>query len=780
MLKRIKEISGVGPYISCKAAATELKELTLIYGSNSYGKSTLCDVIRTLEHPDTTPITQRKTIPASGAQKVLFSVSEAGQPEVPLRFQDDAWIDPIPYGIKFSVFDSGFIARNLFTGQDIERRNKEALTQFVLGEQGVRQAEKIAADSKEQAQKARDLKALEKGFTGIPNIQAFINMQVTESEVEIEKSMAQLTVVMDQKQKQIANANKIATRPELVDTRFVAGASDAIHQINSALKLSLQAVNEEAKRKLDLHITAHMQGKANAQQWIRNGLEFAQGDNCPFCAQTLATEAKDLIEVYKESFNEAFKAKFSELNENLKAGFERFKKYTGLSHEAKIQGNIGSIQLYPELSDAESFKTLPEIMEEAAVELTKAGDVFNEVWGQLHPQLEDVIAKKREAPHEEIAAVDPSVLRAAEEALTVAVARYNGVVGKINDEFAAFKRAVNVEKLSKEINTHNIEYGVLGLKKKRLQIALTCEEHKALSLQIAALDTQIKKSQQDLSQQQSEFLETFFAKINYFFTKFGSRDFSIATEPVLDAKGHQPVISLIVKFKGKKIPSSQLIRVFSESDRRALALSIFWARLAVMSDVEKKKTILVFDDPVTSFDDNRISVTMMEIQSGLDVFCQAIFLTHYPKLARYMLIDMRMTGKLAVLNLTKDSNGTALVSGSESDFVETEHHRKFKKIRAYIDGDRSIEIGSDLRVFLETELHERYRQAIFENALEKLQLGELIDKLQETGALSSENAKRLHQFRETLNGPHHTWSSRSPDDWASLAEEALTFIYNDL
>jgi energy-coupling factor transporter ATP-binding protein EcfA2 len=178
MLKRIKEISGVGPYVSCKAPAVELRELTLIYGSNSYGKSTLCDVLRTLEIPDTTPITQRKTIPTSAVQKVLLSMSETGQPEMSVRFQDGAWVDPIPYGLKFAVFDSGFISRNLFTGEDIERRNKEALTQFVLGEQGVLQAEKIAADSKLQSQKSRDLKVLERGFNGIPNIQAFINTQV--------------------------------------------------------------------------------------------------------------------------------------------------------------------------------------------------------------------------------------------------------------------------------------------------------------------------------------------------------------------------------------------------------------------------------------------------------------------------------------------------------------------------------------------------------------------------------------------------------------------------
>lgn len=780
MLKRIKEISGVGPYISCKAAAVELKKLTLVYGSNSYGKSTLCDVLRTLEAPDTTPITERKTIPASAAPKVLLSMSEDGQPEIPLRFQDNAWIDAIPYGLKYSVFDSGFISRNLFTGQDIDRRNKEALTQFVLGEQGVIQAEQIAVDSKAQTQNKSELKVIEKGFNGIPNIQAFINTQVSDSEVAIETAIAQLNVSIDQKQKQIVNANKIVARPELVDCRFVIGASDAINQVNELLKLSLQAVDDEAKRKLELHIKAHMQGRPDAQQWIRHGLEFAQGNDCPFCSQPFGEEANGLIDVYRKSFNEAFKAKFAEMNAGMKAAFERFQKYNGVTYEAKIQANINAIQLYPELADGESFKPLPLTLEEAAVELTKSADAFNQVWSDIQLKLAPLIEKKREMPHEEIEGLDSASIFLAEEAIAKAVAGYNVATQKVNDEFTAFKRSIETERLQKEINSHNVELGTLGLKKRRLQMNAACEEYKTLSAKISELDQKIKKGQQELSQQQSAFLEKFFEKINHYFVKFGSRDFTISTDTTLDAKGHQPVISLIVKFKGKKIPTSQLVRVFSESDRRALALSIFWARLSIMSEDEKKKTILVFDDPVTSFDDNRISITMMEIQSALDSFCQAIFLTHYPRLARHMLVDMRLSGSMAVLKLSKDLNGTALSHGAEDDFVETEHHRKYKKLRSFIDGARDREIDSDLRVFLETEVHERYRQQIFDNGLDKCQLGELVTGLESVGALTQERAKRLHQFREALNGPHHAWSSRSPDDWASLAEEMLSFIYCDL
>jgi wobble nucleotide-excising tRNase len=782
MLKRIKEISGVGSYISCKSPAAELRELTLIYGSNSYGKSTLCDILRTLESSssDVTPITERQSIPASVAQTISLTMSDDGQSEKPLRFQSGSWVESVPYGFKYAVFDSGFISRNLFTGQDIDRRNKEALTQFVLGEQGVIQAAEIANDNKTQAQKKNELKIIEKGFNGISNIQAFINTQISESEVSIETAIVQLNVSIDQKQKQIINTNNIAARPAMANCGYVPIAADKIDELNTLFKISLQTVDDEARSKLQHHITTHMQGHAEAQQWIRQGLDLVTGNDCPFCAQPLGDAASTLLDLYRKSFNDTFKEKFSELNEKMTQAYELLQKYSGITYNSIIQDNLRAIQLYPELGDEELFKPLPIELEDVAAKLNKAVDTYGEAWGNIHGPLFQTILNKRNVPHDELVGVDSGPLRLAEQALINATAQYAVVIEKINAEFSKFKQEVGIAKLQSEINAHNLELLGLSSKKRRLQMNVACEEHKALSIQIAELDKKIKKSQDDLSQQQSSFLEKFFEKINHYFVKFGSRDFTIGTDTTFDAKGHQPVISLIVKFKEKKIPTSQLVRVFSESDRRAFALSIFWARLSIMSDDEKKKTILIFDDPVTSFDDNRISVTMMELKSALDKFRQAVFLTHYPRLVQHMLVNMKLAGSMALLKLNKDVSGTTLSVASEGDFVETEHHRKFKKIKNFIDGARDKEIDSDLRVFLETEIHERYRQVIFDRGLDKLQLGELITALGAASELSQEVEKKLHLLRENLNGPHHTWSSRSLEDWASLAEETLSVIYREL
>jgi len=70
---------------------------------------------------------------------------------------------------------------------------------------------------------------------------------------------------------------------------------------------------------------------------------------------------------------------------------------------------------------------------------------------------------------------------------------------------------------------------------------------------------------------------------------------------------------------------------FSESDRRALALSIFWAKIELLDEQQKQNAILVLDDPVTSFDDGRIDRTIRLMEENRPAFRQIIVLSHYPR-----------------------------------------------------------------------------------------------------------------------------------------------------
>ena len=62
MISRIQEIKNIGTFLSSRPASIELSKLVLMYGPNSQGKTTICDVIKSLKNNDPIYITQRKTV----------------------------------------------------------------------------------------------------------------------------------------------------------------------------------------------------------------------------------------------------------------------------------------------------------------------------------------------------------------------------------------------------------------------------------------------------------------------------------------------------------------------------------------------------------------------------------------------------------------------------------------------------------------------------------------------------------------------------------------------
>src|SRR3990172_7866976 len=125
-IARIKEIKNIGTFANfTNGASLGFEKLTFIYGFNTYGKTTLIDIFQSLKNNNWTHNDISKHL---------------------------------------EVFGTDFMHRNLFTGSTIERDNRVNLTQFILGEQGVRLAGEIATKKKELGDKRRDLKTKAPNF----------------------------------------------------------------------------------------------------------------------------------------------------------------------------------------------------------------------------------------------------------------------------------------------------------------------------------------------------------------------------------------------------------------------------------------------------------------------------------------------------------------------------------------------------------------------------------------------------------------------------------------
>lgn len=779
MLKRIIEIKNVGTFSDMRASQVEFFKLTLLYGQNCYGKSTLVDVLKSLRDKNAELLHDRKTLPNQLSQIRVQLNFEFGNDRGDSIFSGNDWQIKTTTKPRFHVFDTGFIHTHLFDGFTFGRTPKENFTAFVLDAEGVRLAKEVEKLKQLKSQHTRDIGKLKKNaFEKIENLDAFIKQQVIESQTQLESRQAEFEILGKQQRKLLDNAAAIKKRNTLKPIIFDNLLNDVIKTINRILGQSKDNVHKAAKARVESHIEAHLKNQPETLSWLQQGVKLTSSEKCPFCSQSLNIDAMSLLEAYRQSFDKEFEAYVENVKKQL-PNQQLIVNNMSFSELAIIAvANLAAIRNYPELMEKPEIFELMQALEESCKTIDNEQNRYKEIHKHLQESLRQLIAEKLTEPYKAVELLDASHLMCAIEKLSVLVVTHNGLVEKSNSIIDVFKQSLDTEKLEAEIiNTRNA-YKTIKLQLERVLKNDSCEAYK--NLQIAERDTEsaLKQAKQDIDLQQSLYLNQYFSAINHYFQSFGSRDFSL--EKKSSGAGNAPVYFLGVNYKGEKIDEKKLGAVFSESDRRALALAVFWAKLDNLSSEEKSNLIVVLDDPVTSFDDHRITNTLKEIVKISDEISQLILLSHYKQCLTAFLNTYSKKNPV-LLQLAKNGSTSVIERGNIENFLFTEHQKKFKKIQAFIERSTNVDVGKDLRIFLEEELTNRFRKQIADKNISlELDFNSSINEIKKQGIISENVAKELHEWREILNTEHHSWAARDEEDIRQLAIDLMGFIYHKL
>ncbi|MES2074928.1 MAG: AAA family ATPase [Pseudomonadota bacterium] len=779
MLKRISKIQGIGTYANCTAGQAEFRKISLIFGYNSHGKSTLTQIFRSIEINNVDEVKSRLTIPDGISQSVCLSMS-LDEKEFRHDFNGTEWTKTT-HNFKWKVFDSGFISRNVISGENIERSNKENLSKFVLGEEGVQKSNEIASLKQELRKiKSEQKKNLEQlsSLAGPDDVRVFVNLKSEKSKEDALIAYNQAVSKASAIRESIANITHLKSRPVLKKFSYSVSFFSVLDKIQIELGVTLADVHGAARIRLEEHVKNHMTAGPGHRDWISHGVDFQKEDECPFCEQKLSVNAKELIRAYQSAFDDDFIYRSNALKrslDNLEQALFRHNHFDLSADEI----NYNIILLYTEVSNLEPYSTLASRLSSFKDDLKEEITNF---FAQASVHTEDArlaIQEKRSSLFEIFTIKDFSALRNIEFRIRERMKYYNETVDEFNQLIETYKFGVSEEKYRDEEKKHVDEANALRQIVKRLENQVLCGAYLDAEIKLISLAKKITTNQNVLEIEQSAYLEKFFDKINHYFKIFGSRDFVIFRDK--DEKGDLPIYVISVKYKGKEVSSNRLGSVFSESDKRALALSIFWASISILDKATLDNTIVVLDDPVTSFDDNRVSSAIKEFRTLAEHLRQMIILSHYVIFAKRYLEHEKVGGNFSLLLLEKDDKSTQIKIGEAKEFLDSEHHKRFENIRKYIARKRAAPIDADLRIYLENEVRSRYRQNIANLSIENAMFSDLIDYLHANDAFwNSEAVSILHKFREDLNVPHHKWSERTPDDWASVAEEMLEFIYTKL
>ena len=781
MIKRIKTISQVGVFSDFNGASLGFDTSTIIYGFNTFGKSTLCDIFQSLAQDKPEFIKNRKTIPQDRQpQRVELSVSEdRDSPESSITFENGRW-QANTTNEHLEVFGTSFIHDNVFTGLNFDRANKVNFTDFILGAEGVKLANRIEALN-------RAIRDNNKGlYNSIPTfvkdktpieIDAFIALTVEEQLDQIKQSIIAKQAILFEEQKLLNNAAEVIKKQE--PSRISCDGyriKKLVKRINIFLEDSFESLQKDALKKIKMHLAENTKDATLANIWLKQGIDLQKEDsnNCPFCSQDLTT-VEGLLSAYHSYFSKEYETFTSTCIGGLQRCMESLESVELNVHKSLL-GNLAILKDYSNLiSDDEFAGTLLEY--EKSVEIfqtleTKTKKGFQD----LAKLFRTTIKQKTQAPQMSASPLDYNATNFRTQLIREYYTELRSVQNltmQLLKQIRIFKEDLRTDK--KALSIQQLEIAIAQLKKKeaRLEQNEDCDKYGKIKDGINVLKTKLATTRTEMEDSQRQYVETYFEKTNEIFKKLGSNDFELQKE--INNRGDRKIYGVSVVFKNEPIPKDKISVVFSESDRRALALSIFLAKILLKNLKDLSKMVIILDDPNTSFDDNRLGSTIQLLEALLPKISQMIIFTHYPNFVR-RYFELKVPAKLFEIRKLQTTSDIKLIDKNE--ICQNDHIKLCDEIVRFIKRETQDDPRVKIRIFYENHIRIIFRKQIVKFDLDSVQLKPLLEGLRDGNTITDETFNLMDRHRNLLNPEHHTYSSANREEIRSQAEQIMEFLYN--
>lgn len=782
MLKKIKLIQGVGNFTKTVAGGIDFGEVTVVYGENRNGKSTLCDVMHSLSEDAPDFIMHRKSIPNDQTKppKVEFMFDTATG-NVTSKFENGQWQVKTPDCSKLYVFDQSFIHRNVITGQKQERPNSENMTSFILGESNTALFKALADMNNNLRDERALLSSIEGQFAphAVGNVPEYVNSPLPEETKEqLEANVAAHEASKQQIKTTINNIDKIKRRNVLSAVGVQVNFSQACDSINTVLASSLQNVHQDSLVKLQNHMSNHVNNSAIFKGWASQGVTQIK-DACPFCGQSLSADAQGLIAAYQQAFNaefDRFNIQTRQILNGLRQPFLIPNTRESLVQQHQSNKQVFELYVEPQITTNQALAPLTVSLEQKHEAILTCFDAVIENSQQAIEFWTPRLDKKFATPYESAELIDFGVLNAAATTYNQAIYDYWAVAEQINAILNTHKASLSEVQLNGQLEAVTQQQAQANLALKRIALEPLCVQYRKKLAAVNGLDTAYRAQKQQLEQSQTAYLDTYFNLINELFRQLGSSNFEIAKVP--NNRGRQVIYDLRVKFKGEDIPTDKINTVFSESDRRALALCIFLAKVMSLPVEEKAKAILVLDDPVTSFDNERIALILNKLDELQRTIKQLVITTHYKGMAAKAVKKFRRCAKS--VKLVHGAETCSIVAVEIDDMMATAHDVAFDRIKAFINRETNNDILTTLRPFFEEEIRHRFKKQLIDLGEAKSDLSVCTAALRDNGFITAELEARLSAIRDTLNTPMHEIGGDALENTRALADQIINVVYNEL
>jgi wobble nucleotide-excising tRNase len=719
-------------------------------------------------------IEERHTIPRGGKQSVVFT---ATNPCNTIVFENSYWQNNVLQK-RIYVFDTDFMYKNIFSGLSIieNRETKENFTDFIIGNEGVTIAQDLES-KKRSLKKAKDEMSLyvPASQTGKKDseIEKYVSIQVSTSAEDLFTIYTALSEQIEEADKKKKNRGAILDNKGMCAESFIKADTlrSQISELNQILAKTYH-ISDNVIFALEKHISENMSNYSKSKSWLGVGITQICSDNklCPFCGQDLHTS--ELYKQLEQYFNNDFQKYIKDVQDKLDGIDINWDVMTlsSLIHNERdfFVSNIQNL--------SSSFLEYDDKFKHILSEAKTHEEALNAVILQGKKDCKLIIDNKKTVP-QNVVNFDCEDLEQKLADYQAIASKFDNLLKEINASLVILQTEVKEGKIDNNLKELNQKSNDLQVQIKRVEETVTCEEWKKRNIAYKKLENEIKVISNNLERNQNDYLNAYFDRISTFFKKFGAKDYKI-TRGASSNKGYKKVFGINVLFRNTPV-TDITSSIFSESDRRALALAIFVAKIEGLSDIEKKNTIIVFDDPATSFDDGRIKTITNILFDLSQVFEQILIFAHHFNFVRNIFLTHKNETSFFKIDRLS-ANNFGIFDLDPKEVFGSEFGVAFSRIMRFNESQSSDITINDLRIFMETYLDTAFAKHYTQNNLEEQKFGERIEKYREMGCISKDVAMILHGYRQSLNPESHQYTGTQTEDIRTFSIELIDFLFSKI
>jgi len=761
MLKRIAKIKNIGKFYDCSLGGCEFKDKTIIFGRNGDGKSTFTAILRSLSTGNNDILIGRKSFVSSGSKNIELGF-EDGSGNVVCKFENKCWDNNYQ---NIEIFDTFFISKNIYDSEKVVDRHKVNLHQCIIGEKGKLLSSEInkLIDRLKEKTRLKNEKVStynQFGFSDSYSLEEFIDLaQIDNIESKIEKLR-----------------KEIQFNSQLNKPRNLSFENPDLDAFKNILSKKFSTVHEEAQRKIYEHVEANWEDKDHSLRFLQDGISLVkkakEDANCPFCGQNLRN-VNSLLVAYQKYFDDEYK----KLQVELEATIDQFIGWNIENQLTKLISEAKDWAVY--FQDSKSFEDLKNIVENSKAAFLVAKNNFDRE-----------CEKKKTNSNYNIDFIDFEKINEHRNSILKEVEKFNMAIKDFCEGFE-----------SKDISGLVNEIGKLNASKDRYEKDWInfCNEYRNIIVDIEDLKSQRDAKIEELTAYSEGIFNKHQEKINKILENIGA-DFKIDNFKGNDDRRRSEAVScgFNIKFFGQHaVPiegqedTPHFNNTLSQGDRGSLAFAFFLSLLFHDENLDKK--IIVFDDPISSFDLERKRKTV-QLLASIENYdkkkpLQTIVLTHEKSFLSRLMREEAFSSAI-VYKFKPDGvvNGqkkcTMVFCNANEEFLKKETYKYLEEIKEAITSNLTISDDPYLkcRKIMEAVFKAKYYLELKDDIWQNKGLRKFVDTLGQVSIYSQEKKDNFTSLFNDLNVPHHDSnvsediSRNSQGDLKSILEDTLRLL----